>query len=322
MALALTLASYAGATPRVALAVADRNLVQTVGPFTLAPGDMQQPVPATFVMPRDGWLGAYAVTIVDAAGHELPPTLLHHAELIDQSRRELFRPRIMRIASISHDTPELTLPAPIGYPVRRGQHLLVAPMLVNPLARPVTVYLRIRLGFRAAQPGSEITSVATFNFNTPGKSYFNSDFDLPAGRSVHRGEFEVPIAGRLLAVSGHLHRYATRMTLVRMDTGDTLFDWRPPAGAAGTAEPAPALRSWQTGLHLRAGTRLELVAVYDNPTGSVVADGGMATAGGVFLPDDWRRWPALDPRDTLTIADRERIAGYGMAEGMAGMKMN
>jgi hypothetical protein len=300
----------------------EQRMVRTIGPFVLprnAGHDVPLPDPVAFDVPRGGWIVAYDVELVDSAGRVAPRELLHHAELIDLERRELLTRRTMRIASVSHDTPELELPLPLGYPVREGQRLLVAPMLANPLDRRYVVSLRITLRWRAAAPGVELVNVATFNQAVALDDAGASSYDLPAGRSVQSREFAFPIGSRLVAISGHLHQYGQRLVLVRLRTGDTLFDRRPVLRADGTMERMPVAQLWRrdrlNGLAVRAGERFRLTAIYDNPTGVTVAGAGMATIGGVMVPDDWRRWPALDVTDPVIVADRRRLTDRGPQGG-------
>ena len=46
-----------------------------------------------------------------------------------------------------------------------------------------------------------------------------------------------------------------------------------------------------------------LTAVYDNPTGASVIDGGMGALGGVFLPRDSAGWPAVDRENPDYVLD-------------------
>jgi hypothetical protein len=51
------------------------------------------------------------------------------------------------------------------------------------------------------------------------------------------------------------------------------------------------------GLRLKANHRYRVVGEYDNPTGEVRVKGAMASMVGLFVPDDMKRWPAINPRD-------------------------
>ena len=51
------------------------------------------------------------------------------------------------------------------------------------------------------------------------------------------------------------------------------------------------------GLRLKSKHRYRVVGEYDNPTGQLRVKGAMASIVGLFVPDDMKRWPAVDPRD-------------------------
>lgn len=297
----------------------ERLLVVGLGPFIMPVATdhaaLPQPAPATLLMPGTGWLTGFDVEVVDGAGRSLPRVLLHHAELIDPERRDLLRARALRIASVSHDTPELTLPVPLGYAVRRGQRLLLAPMLANPLPESFVAHLRITVRWRSASLGTELHSVQTFNASVPGDDPAASSYDLPAGRSVRTHELVLPVSGLVLALSGHLHEYGERLMLERLATGDTLYAAVVRRTADGAMARMPVAALWSGGgLRLRAGERLRITAWYHNRSGALVPAGGMATVGGLFLPDDLRTWPRLDRIDPVIVADLAALAsppGHG-----------
>ncbi len=286
------------------------TMVRVVGPIAIpkGPGPASMPMldPVAFDIPHDGWLTGYEVDIVDARGRLLPHALLHHAELIDMWRRELFKHRLNRVASMSHDSPAMLLPAPLGYPVRGGDRIIIRAMMTNPTGRDVRASVRLTLHFRRA-PNDDMLSVATFNAAVPGFAAQETSFDVPAGHSRFDTVLTLPVGGRLLAAGGHMHDYGRRLTLVLLDTGDTLYDWR--ATATDTDAVMPVRRWGHSGVQLRAGQRLAISAEYDNPTGHTIRRGGMGIVGGVFVPDDWKRWPALDLADPLVVADRRALTG-------------
>jgi hypothetical protein len=45
------------------------------------------------------------------------------------------------------------------------------------------------------------------------------------------------------------------------------------------------------------------VGEYDNPTGETRVKGAMASMVGLFVPDDIKRWPAINPRDPIYQRD-------------------
>jgi hypothetical protein len=57
------------------------------------------------------------------------------------------------------------------------------------------------------------------------------------------------------------------------------------------------------GLRLKAKRRYRVVSEYDNPTGEMRHKGAMASMVGLFVPDDLRRWPRVDPTDVTYRRD-------------------
>lgn len=289
--------------------VSTQELVVTLGPVRLPANaehrDIVQTGMQTVRVPFDGWLQEYDVELRDAAGNRLPHELLHHAELIDLGRRDLLRPLVQRIASMGRETPSLVLPTSLGYPVRGGVEIGVNPMLVNPTSVSYgSVYVRVTLRVLPGTVPAAPRPVLTFHTDVPGTSPYSSAFDLPAGRTVKQHEFTLPIAGTVFAVGGHLHEYGRRMVVENLTTGDTLYDASPRMDSLGRITGMPiAVLLAGGGLHVQAGTHYRLTAVYDNPTDRILPDGGMATFGAIFLPDDPSQWPALDRDDPAVRAD-------------------
>jgi hypothetical protein len=70
---------------------------------------------------------------------------------------------------------------------------------------------------------------------------------------------------------------------------------------------------------LKPRHRYRVVGEYDNPTGELRVKGAMASMVGLFVPDDMKRWPAVDPRDPTYQRDLASLDGRGtVAGGMAG----
>jgi hypothetical protein len=75
-----------------------------------------------------------------------------------------------------------------------------------------------------------------------------------------------------------------------------------------------------SGLKLKAGHRYRVVGEYDNPTGELRVNGAMAHMVGLFVPDNLKQWPAIDPRDPTYQRDLASLAGRGgHMESMSGM---
>jgi len=69
------------------------------------------------------------------------------------------------------------------------------------------------------------------------------------------------------------------------------------------------------GLHLKAGHRYRVVGVFDNPTRDT-SFGAMANMVGLFAPDRYREWPAIDPTDAYYSRDLLDLLGNGKTDSV------
>src|SRR2546427_8684204 len=87
------------------------------------------------VMPVSGSISHFHMEVVDPAGRRLPQAMLHHFNLSDPERRELFLPIGLHILAASKETPAATVPRLLcGLPLQRGQRLIASGMLGNETA--------------------------------------------------------------------------------------------------------------------------------------------------------------------------------------------
>jgi hypothetical protein len=72
------------------------------------------------------------------------------------------------------------------------------------------------------------------------------------------------------------------------------------------------------GLKLKAKHRYRVVGEYDNPTGELRPKGAMAHMVGLFVPDDMKHWPTINPRDPMYQRDLAslQVRGDGGKPGM------
>jgi hypothetical protein len=145
--------------------------------------------PATRVeIPVSGYVHSFRVEVVDPQGNLLPAHTLHHFNVMDPGRRELFAPIMLRLLAASKETGSPEVPARlIGMPLVAGQQLLLKGMLHNEDSTPL--------------PGARIRSCRTQVSHLPG---------LPlaaghqiSGRGSRRHQVVRPARG---AFGGHLHR--------------------------------------------------------------------------------------------------------------------
>jgi hypothetical protein len=103
-----------------------------------------------------------------------------------------------------------------------------------------------------------------------------------------------------------MHDYGVSLELRDMTTGTVVWRGAPVTDGAGRVIAFPLARfySWRRlGVHVVPAHRYRLTAVYENPTGRVIRDGGMGAVAGLFVPDRGAEWPGVDLQDTLYKRD-------------------
>jgi len=167
------------------------------------------------------------------------------------------------------------------------------------------------------KPVAALPFLVDVNFNFgQGNSYA-----IPPGRSTRTYEFTMPLAGHLLAAGGHLHDFGAGLRLVDTKSGKTLVRIRPkrtPDGrVVSMSRELFGVRG--QGPRLRTDRTYRLVVEYDNPT-NAPAPHVMGSIAGLFVPDDLRQLPTVDPQHPSYKADaawmaRIKDATAGMAGG-------
>lgn len=301
----------------------DSVLIVRLGPVRLAAHaehhDVSQLALQTWRMPATGWLRGYKVEMVDAQGNVLPSVLIHHAEMVDLDRRDLLRPALNRVVSAGKETSALLLPPGMGYPVTANQQLGINAMLANPTDQAYNAaYVRATITLIPAGTAN-VKNVMSFYAETSFDSTGASDFDLPAGPSMKVVQFQVPVAGQVLAVGGHIHDYGTRMVVVRAGTTDTIYNAVPRTDSSGAVSGMPTAPMFGRTVRTAPGDWFVMTVSYDNTSGQLLEGAGMGTFGVVFAPDDLTQWPALDRSDRRVqhdLADLRSPHQHVMRQGM------
>ena len=282
------------------------------------------------IVPIDASLHKSHVELVDHAGGELPHTLLHHFNLTDPHRRELFLPIGLHVLAASRETPAISIPRLLfGLPLERGQQLMAGAMLAN--TSPVAFHgVRVRLVLSYV-PGDRPWPLyrafpwamdVQYPLGRPPTG--SKAFDLAPGRTERYWESSPAIPGTILGLGGHLHDYGVSLELKDMTAGTVLWRGTPLTDSAGRVIAFPLARfySWHgLGLHVVPAHRYRLTAVYENPTGRAIRDGGMGAVAGLFIPDRGAQWPAVDRSDTLyqqDLAATIEAGKLGIMDHMAG----
>jgi hypothetical protein len=257
----------------------------------------------------------YDLELVDRAGRPVPRRVLHHTNLMTPGRRELFSPIMQRIGAAGSETGSVKLPRVLGYRMQRGDSLLVTSMFHNPTSQGYEgVRLRVRMKWVPEGTRFRPRPIEPFYVDATPPVGPHS-FHLPPGRSERSWEGVPVVSGRILALAGHLHDHAVELRFENVTRGERVWSSSPVLDDAGRVLRMPqSFFLWRLGLKLHAGETYRLTAVYENPTDSLIPDGGMGTIGGILLPARGARWPAVDRSHSDYSEDlRRTLAGeHGM----------
>ncbi len=282
------------------------------------------------VIPASGTIYSIATEVVDAQGHQLPRSLLHHVNLTDPTRRELFLPISLHIFAASKETPPLALPGlMLGLPLAKGQRLLVTGMVGNQTSTAYRgVRFRVILGYRPEGRLWPLWHAYPWVLDAMfplGKGADGSKaFDLPPGVTVKSWEGTPAVGGYILGVGGHVHDYATAVDLTDVVTGQVIWHGRPEHDSAGRVLLLPVTRffNWhRLGVRIEPMHRYRITVTYYNGTGHLLRDGGMGAVAGLFVPDGSTPWPAVDTTNALYRADLQETFSPP-SDDMGGMMMS
>lgn len=271
-----------------------------------------------FEWPVDGWFRGFRVELADARGQVVPPHVMHHMIMVNFSRRQLLYSAAERLMGTGTETGAASVPKTIGVPMKPGMKLGMYIAWHNDTGTDLQgVSLKLTMLWTPKNqnppPVNALPIYMDVNLNIGG----TNTFDVPPGKSTKAYEFTLPVGGRLLGVGGHMHDYGTRVTLEDAESGKVLTQVdaeRDPDGKLVKMSRKLFGVSGK-GLRLKANRRYRVVGEYDNPTGEVRPKGAMASMVGLFVPDDMKRWPAIDPRDPIYQRDLASLRTRGSASG-------
>lgn len=283
------------------------DLVFELGPIRLPANamhdDISQPPPLTVLAGAEGWAHGYRIELIDSAGKPVPQKVIHHVNVIAPQKRELFSEIMLRLAAAGAETAPVGLPWFLGYQLGKTDSVLVSAMFHNPTAVDYgDVRLRVRMPLKKK---GVMGAMAIYPFYLdvmpPAGSH---SFDLPPGKSVTFWEGKPAAPGRILGLSGHMHKYGTSLTLEDRTAAKVIWEGRPKVDESGEVQAMPVKKFLATfGVGLDTSHTYRLTAVYDNPTGTTIIDGGMGALGGVFKPADSKAWPGVSPKHPDYVLD-------------------
>lgn len=329
---ALALSSANAQVPvQVRVDSARREVVITAGPYRLPAnvagaheGMEHEPedlLVQEFSWPLTTWVRGFRLAIVDGAGQPLPRGLMHHMSMMNFNRRELVYPIVERLLGAGRETEDVVFPPTVGIPVAAGHRVGLYIMWDNQTGAEVPdAYLRVTIPWisprQVPKPVVALPFLVDVNFVFGGGG---NSYAIPPGRSTRTYEFTVPLAGRLLAAGGHMHDYGASLRLEDTRSGKTIVRIRPKRTAdgrvLGMSRQLFGIRG--RGPKLRTDRTYRLVVEYDNPTGAT-APHVMGSIMGLFVPDDIRLLPAIDPEDPKYRADVAWLARIRNGAARAG----
>lgn len=269
--------------------------------------------------PVSGWVRGYSVQLCDgdaAGGTALARGMVHHVGLANYSRRELLYPMVERLMAVGKETPRVSLPGGVGVPLARGDTLGLYSAFHDVDGKTVErAYVIVTLPWIPAGHAHPI-NVMPFFADVNSVIGGTSAWDLPPGRSEKTSEFTMPLGGSLLALGGHVHDYARSVRLEDAENGKLLvrLDTKLTRDGHLIALGKRVFGFHEEGLPLLPNHRYRVIARYDNPTGHVIKQGGMASMAGAFVPDDVREWPKLDPLNVDVQRDIASVGAHDMVQ--------
>src|SRR5437667_163570 len=150
-------------------------------------------------------------------------------------------------------------------------------------------------------------------------------FDLPPGRTERHWESSPAVPGTILGMGGHLHDHGVSLEVKDVTTGEILWHVEPVKDTRDQVTSIPLVlfyRWYRLGIHITPRHTYRLTAVYENPTGRVLRDGGMGAVAGLFVPYRGATWPAVDPAESVYRADLHDPLWQTVDEMIGGMKMH
>lgn len=276
-----------------------------------------------FDWPVDGWFRGFRVKLVDGQGRTVPSHVMHHMIMVNFSRRQLLYSAAERLMGTGTETEAASVPKTIGVPMKPGMKLGMYIAWHNDTGKDLEgVNLELTMLWTPKNqnppPVNALPIYMDVNLTIGGVN----TFDVPPGKSTKAYEFTLPVGGRLLAVGGHMHDYGTGVRLEDAESGKLLTQvmaQRAPDGKLVKVSRKVFGVSGK-GLRLKPNHHYRVVGEYDNPTGEVRIKGAMASMVGLFVPDDMKRWPAINPRDPIYQRDiaslQTRGSGAGSMPGM------
>ena len=287
-----------------------------------AGGMLRTPVHRATI-PFDVSIYGFRVEVLDENGAVVPEDRLHHFNLTDPDRRELFLPLPLHIMAASKETGSPTVPRLlIGMPVPAGSRYMAAAMISNPSGAAVRLRPRLILSFM--RPGKIFPLIKAYpwvmdvKFPNGGEGG-RKDFELPVGKSEYSWESQPALPGTILGLGGHVHDLATAIEFKDITADKVIWYQEPQRDDKGTVSylpPAKLYRWYRLGVHIEPSHVYRVTVYYNNTTGTPIPWGGMGAVAGLFRPDSGYQWPGVDVIDPVYLTDM-----HNLLANMVGLEM-
>jgi plastocyanin len=265
-----------------------KTYVFRFGPHRIGPYQVAKGTDAVSPPPVDGAIVGMDTRLVTRSGVEVPQSqvMLHHIVYTDGGpdgeRRDVACPRrpiYRRFYGTSEELRPLTLPPGYGYTFTRRDRWRATWMVMNHRSRTRTALLEYRV---TVDTRPQIATVTPLWLNvlscrrSPDPQYSVPGGGRPGSTHFRSRTWKLPIGGRIVAMGGHLHGGARRLTVSRPAcAGRTIYTAQPTYALPGDPlytvtpllhEPDPKHISWSqsaSGWNAPRGSRLRVTAAYD-----------------------------------------------------------
>ena len=275
-----------------------------------------------FQWPVEGWFRGFRLEVRDRNGRLLPRRIMHHLIAVNYDRRQLLYPAAERLFGAGTETDDAIIPASIGVPLAQGTNLGFYVAWHNDTGVDLEgVELTMRLEYSPANLNPRPLDVMPLYMDVNLTVGGGNSFDVPPGRSEKAYEFTLPLGGRLIGYSGHLHDYGVSVRLEDVESGKVVARVTATRDRQGkvskVSRSLPGIRG--AGVRLKANHRYRVVGTYNNPTGETLVNGAMAHIAALFAPDNVKNWPAVDLADPTFQTDLASLELRGTGgDGMDG----
>jgi hypothetical protein len=278
-----------------------------------------------FTFPVDGWLRGVKLKITDPSGKIISRRFIHHINLINFGRRQLFYPVPELTAALGQETEDIHLPATVGVPVASTMPMALFIMFDNETAQDIKgVTVELAIEYSPTNLVPRPLSVLPGYMDVVYPVGRDVDFDLPPGETRYTADFKLPVGGRIIGAGGHAHSYATGIALFDVTNGGSrqVVRLKTTQGSDGHLEAVERILPGITGdgIRLQDGRSYRLMGSYNNPTGKTLVDGAMIHLVLLFAPDRLEQWPKVDVNNAEWKKDiaylEARVNGMGEMKGM------